>query len=248
MELAGSRTDAIDLVQLGNVQISRATLCGPGAPLFSALADFAPIHGAAELAGLPTNGWRLVSTRSPLGPVGRRATFVAPHGEARDRWVMLGLVLRDGSWWVSQVASDPLQVRPGKAARREGLRLVWCKQPIVGVAGEQLRLLIGLRNISDQQWSTGHGEDGVEPDKLEAIAWLHDSTGRQLPARTAFVTSGPGPTTLINPGDTIMLSAQLMTIDPERLPPGNYQLSALLPSLGLESERGSLHLAARGSR
>jgi hypothetical protein len=156
---------------------------------------------------------------------------------------LIEFVWREEQWRRSVLEPGPVWVRPGKAIRRRSLRLFWYEEPIIGIAGEPLWLRMGLQNVSDQPWTSGDSDGPSSwPDRVHAVAWLLDGDGHGLPARQGFTTSGPGPVTELDPGQTVTLTPQVLTRDVESLPPGEYRLTATLISLNLKSEAGTLRL------
>jgi hypothetical protein len=236
-------------VQLGRVEVSRGVLGESGRDLAELLAAFEPLdltRVGGDLSELPGKGWRVLSDRPGIqGQAGRHVSLAAPHAEDAEGWVMLSLALRDGRWLAS-AHPGPVHARPPKAVRREGLRLLWCEEPVIGIAGEPLCLRVGLRNVSERPWKTYDRVDENFTDHLGVVAWLYDTEGHQLPARDSFLFSWHGGRTIMS-GETVMLLAEVMTTGIEELPPGEYGIRAMLTSVDLRSDPGVLQLVDRDS-
>jgi hypothetical protein len=226
------------LVQLGHVDIDPGSLTGPGTSLIGLLGDRVPdVRAAAEHLGqLPGDGWRSVH-ESVSGHGGRSEVLAAPHPDQADSWVMVNLAERDGSWIVS-VNPGPVRVYPGRAARREGLRLAWPEPVIERPAGGPFDLVINLENTSARVWRNQCD------DHAHVAGWLLDPAGHWIrSARSswiAYARIGLLPT--LRPGQIASLPVTVATADATSLPAGRYGLEAFAVALNLRSEPGVLLL------
>ena len=97
--------------------------------------------------------------------------------------------------------------------------------------------LVRMTNTAGTSWHNG-------PDIVRVLASILDpGTGEPLPAQRYFATTSHDhwPVELAA-GQSLLLLAQIATVEPARLPPGRYGVTALLTALNLRSPVGTLHL------
>jgi hypothetical protein len=232
-----------DLVQLGPVEIPAGVLREGGVALSDLVTQFRPLHFDNRFLALPRTGWRIVHDRraSAEQPI-RQVLLAAPSGRDPNAWVTVGLTQRDGPW-SARIDPTPVTARPGKATRRKGLRLTWGEEPMIGLTGRPLSLQVGLLNASSQVWTNGDANaDRWGYDDLSVVVWLLAPDGTALPANDRFAPAGDRPLIRIGPGEIVMLPARIATTHVQKLPAGDYPLTAVLRSVELESDRGRLRL------
>ncbi|HEY1920566.1 MAG TPA: hypothetical protein VGH27_33775 [Streptosporangiaceae bacterium] len=237
--MRGTDADDLDLVQLGGIDVDPGPLGDPGDTLLSVI-------GARELdreswqeyqhirGQLPASGWRVVSTQPGLDRP--RVVLAAPHPEQPAAWALAYLSEKGGRWFFS-ANPGPVHPRPGRSARRRHLRLDWPSTPVVAPAGEPPVLSVRLTNTGRAPWSNG-------PDVVRVLAWILDpGTSEPLPAERYFATTSSDHRPVeLAAGQSLVLPALIATFEPARLPPGRYELSALLMALNLRSSVGTLLL------
>jgi hypothetical protein len=224
------------IVQVSLWEIDRGALAGPGARLDSLLADrsFDAVTDGWE-DGLPQDGWRAVDVTPAHGKHGRAELLLAPLPEQDDALALVHLIEQDARWTLS-ADRRPVPVYPGKATRRHDLRLGWSRARSARV-GRPLKLSITLRNTSS--WRAWHN---VADDHGPILGWLAHADGQSL-RPGPFGWAGLGhPLPCLRPGDSVTLPVNVVTPDTETLPPGRYQLKAMVMDLGLRAEPGTLIL------
>ena len=108
-----------DPAQVGDVEVDRSVLDGPGEPLEAFLAGRPLGDLPLDWAGrLPSAGWREVGIRSSVtGPP--VPVIAAPTPDYPGGFALISLVERRGKVFPSGDLG-PLPVRPSKAVRRRG--------------------------------------------------------------------------------------------------------------------------------
>lgn len=227
----------LDLLQLGHVEIEPHTLTGPGGALATLLAGLesdvlVPGH---QMDRLPADGWRLVWTRPSRDHRAQSEVLAAPLPGQHGCWALVVLNRRDGRWVVT-ADPGPLQVYPGKAARRQGLVLGWPRPQFRRRAGTPLKLVIKLQNTRQQAWHN------LCDDSAYVAGWLLDPAGQRLQKSPWLGYAPLPPIPTLQAGQTISLPVTLATPDTESLPSGRYGLDAVLVQLNLQSDPGTLLL------
>jgi hypothetical protein len=235
--------DEESLVQLGYVEVDPATLAGPGGGLDGLLAG-SVVDNEPESwpEGFPADGWRVIYTKNGRGrgSAGLVEVFAAPLPEFDGGFAMVSLALgrRDGKLRVG-CDPGPVPVRPGKASRRQGLRLEW-RQPVLRAdAGQPLELTVDLVNRSWRRWHN------VADDSTVVVGWLLDPEGNRVRENGHF-HFGVGRRELLRclgPGRHQELSVRILTPEIQTVPLGTYGLEAMLADLNLRSEEATLTLA-----
>jgi len=233
-----------ETAQLLHVGVARKLLDSPGDNLEDLLAGFSPVRREGEFEGFPQEGWRIIG-ETHVGQADM-VVLAAPASDDQARWYLISLRRIDGDWLLMPQGNGPVRVRPGKAARRQGLSLGWADDPVVRLAGAPLDLRVVLRNGSDQTWIADVAEDPANlPDRLTVFAWVLDQDGRRLPSRTSSYWARVLSPTYLRPGETIEIAADVMTHDTDQLSPGSYGLEAILTSVNLQSAPGRLEVRAK---
>jgi hypothetical protein len=80
--------------------------------------------------------------------------------------------------------AEPVAAHPGKAMRRQNLRLLWRDPVLHARAGQPLRLAIDLANTSWQRWHI------VADDGELVMGWLLDPAGNRVRARNGPFSYG----------------------------------------------------------
>jgi hypothetical protein len=228
------------MVQLWHLEVSPDLLGEDGIGLDEILLPFEGLD-TRLFAGLPQSGWRVLSEREASSGEGARVELAAPHQDDLEGWVMAGLRQQDGQW-IASIHSGPVLARPGQAARRQNLRLIWQVSPAIAIQGQPVHLKVQVLNVGKRPWSNGSGGSQFIADTLEAMAWISDSEGTRLPSRRSLVSAHHDTEIVIQPGKAVMPPVQVMTLDSDRLPAGSYHLEAVLTSLNLRSDVGLLQI------
>lgn len=234
--MMGKALDDLTLVQVGWWDVAPSTLQGPGASLDSLVAgrNVVLANEHAERVWerlLVTPGWRLLA-EDDRGL--ERAVFAAPDESKPGTWLLVVLNNRGDEWRFSRPMASQA-VRPGRAARRQNLALVWPEREFYCAAGESPDLTVSLVNRGSDDWTVGD-------DELFVVAWLRDSiSGDVLPSEKweAHGRAGRFQDTL-RPGSEVQLPVRLLTLRVDELPLGEYTIEAILSSLNLHSEPGRL--------
>jgi hypothetical protein len=231
------------LVQLGYVEVDPATLAGPGGGLDALVAgrvvDNEPDRWPEDF---PADGWRVIYTRNGRGSGSRNLVevFAAPLPEFDGGFAMVSLALgrRDGKLRVG-CDPGPVPVHPGKASRRQGLRLEWPKPVLRTNAGQSLELTVDLVNRSWRRWHN------VADDSTVVVGWLLDAEGNRVRENGHF-RFGIGHRELLRcleAGRHQELTVRILTPEIQTVPPGTYGLEAMLADLNLRSDEATLTLA-----
>lgn len=232
--------DGLDRVQLGHVDVDPDVLNLPGSSLrelMSSGRDWDVQVPEAVWDELPGSGWRRIRSRADTVGSGRSEQLAAPHPDVAGAWVLINLAERAGRWIVS-ADPGPVEVAPGRASRRRGLRLTWptgeiCACSVADITG----LTIELHNELGSVWKPGPRDGGA------VFAWLSEEDGTALPACPWFAHGGGGSDLTLQPAAVLVLPVTAIAVPDAEPPPGTYQLTALLTSLNLRSDITHVHIS-----
>lgn len=230
-----------ELIDLEGLEVPQRLLELPGGPLPETWAglplqvevgsEFLPIETA-----LPDSGWRqLAGAGEGLENDPKWGTVIAaPTGDGTGRWLLMHLSKTDLGWkgWLPW-ATTP---RPGRSARRRGLRLSWPTRPLNLTTSELLELTVTLR----RDGGAALAWDG--DDRLDVVGRVKDeTTGESLPFDPWQAFSGTGDQ-LHPDAVSVDLPIRWLTNNVAQLDPGEYQLVATIAALNLKTEPCRLSL------
>ncbi len=229
-----------DLVTLGFVDVRVALLAAPGRALSDVL-DPRPLDDSVSaelLESMPTQGWRQVAEIAPPGRARASRIFAAPSAEDPSGWALLNLAVRDDRWLVNG-DPGPVYPRPGQASRRAGLSLRWPGPDRPGAVQPLGRASVELVNTATEPWLAD------SEDSSYVHGWLLDAEGRRM--RSSWIAYPPGRALPhLDPGEVVRLPVEFGHGD--RIPAaGQYGATAVLVSLDLWSDRGSIRVRQPGA-
>lgn len=224
-----------DLIDLDGLEVRQRLLELPGGPLPATWTGL-PLQveiGSEFLNGeasVPDWGWRqLAGTGDGLENDPKWGTVIAaPTGDGTGRWLLMHLSKTDLGWkgWLPWAVTP----RPGQSARRRGLRISWPSSWLDVTTPELLGLTVTLRRDG------GGALTWDADDRLDVVGWVKDATtGESLPFDPWQAFSGTGDQ-LSAETVSIDLTVIWLTNDVGRLAPGEYQVTATIASLNLETE------------
>lgn len=216
--LVGSETHEYSLEILEAPGEPGSSLEAPGA---DALREYLASPDARHA---PADGWRVIAT-SP-GAV----LFAAPHDPAEARWWIVGFEDEGGLW--RRVETEIVEQQPTPAQRGHGLDLRWDGELVLedGTWNAPLRLV--------------NGQASAWVDSGEFLAEAHTfdpATEQEIgPGAPAIIGTGWEAHELPPSGQATIPLALGGNVDSLR--PGNYDVVACVPSLGLASPVSSLRV------
>ena len=218
-------------LSLGFEDVNASDLLSVGSP-WQALAPAEVARSLdAEVARLmPTEGWREVRTFDTAQAPFRRRVFAAPH---ESGWALIHLAETDDGTILSG-DPGPYFARPGRASRREGLRLRW--SPVTRCRAAELnQLTVTLVNVADRPWA-------ADPlDSPYVHGFLLDEHGQHMsPGWFAYSPDGSLPDSL-GPSEAATLPVDFGP-DVAGVEPGVYGVQAVLTGLGLSTAAHTLEV------
>jgi hypothetical protein len=227
-----------DLVQVGDVEVDPVFLAGPGETLSSLLAgrDIDGLPGGKCPKGLPADGWRVIRAWPERGALGRSEVLAAPVDGYRDAFAVITLYERNGKL-VASYDANPVAAHPGKAIRRQDLRLQWRDQVLRARARQPLNLTIDLVNTSWRPWHN------VADDGQFVMGWLLDPDGNRVRAGPFSYSRSHQNLPCLRSDELVKLPVHIVIPDAATLPAGSYGLAATLQDLDLRSDRATLILS-----
>lgn len=224
-----------DLIDLDGLEVPPRLLELPG-DLLPATWTGLPLHiemGSEFLNGeaaVPDRGWRqLAGTGDGLENDPKWGIIIAaPTGDGTGRWLLTHLSKTDLGWkgWLPWAITP----RPGQSARRRGLRISWPSSWLELTTSELLGLTVTLRR--DGGGALAWDAD----DRLDVVGWVKDATtGESLLFNPWQAFSGTGDKLPVE-ATSIELPVRWLTNGVERLPPGEYQVTATIASLNVKTE------------
>jgi len=141
------------------------------------------------------------------------------------------------------VVSNPGPLHPiaGLAARRERLKLRWPSAALVFRSGSVPDLHVLLCNISDGPLG-GPNDKTYSQDGGQVVAFVLNEAGEPLPHALGINRGMPLAIPRLAPDEQVELPALLITRNVSVLPPGNYGVKAVLPTMELWSNVARLTL------
>ncbi|MEN5072972.1 hypothetical protein ABE437_04075 [Isoptericola cucumis] len=198
-------------------------MTAPGRDLRELLAELGVPDPATTSGGLPSDGWRELSSPSP-GTV----VLGSPVNDDATRW-WTGLVSRGArdaqAGW--RARDDAVALRPSRAERGQGLRLRWAG-PTRSTPDLDI-LAVDVVNDGPDRWLPQQGENFV------ALGFL-----RPVNEGCGAVSFGyhPGQRTAVplDPGEYARGAVTIGASEWARVAPGRHHVHALIPALDLGSD------------
>ena len=223
------RSDPLSWVALDSWDVDPADLVAPGRPWADVIPTDVDNRIDNSIGPLPTQGWREVMILPPDPAAMPGRLFVAPDG---DGWAVAYLSPPLGEGKPILSAGPAVSLRPGKPARRQGLRLTWPTGVEVR-ASELQGLQITLTNAGDVAWV-------ADPqDTQYAHGWLLDRHGHRIGSSTIYYGGTHHAIDELAPGEGLPLPVSFGP-DPQLTAPGVYQVQAVMPALNLWSPRSNI--------
>jgi len=224
-------------VQLGSFEIEGAALEVEGVDLRTAFRDFEPLQPDHLVADgrLPAGGWRIVGQLGPASGDPAQVAIAAPFPDEQGSWALVVFAHEPLGWRRVVSHPGPLYPTPGRAERRARLTLSWPHASLIFPSGSTPEIHVSLRNVSHQPVG-GPDDKDYSDDDQHVLAFLLDRSGAPLPHATGINRGTPLSIPRLRPGEEADLPALLVTSIIETLPPGDYGVKAVLPTMELWSD------------
>lgn len=237
------------VLALGDVEIDRTALGVAGRSLAEAVAEVTRADAVRwvltqdQALRVPARGWRPVHTQpTQVLPVGDGYTvhalvrLAAPHPTQPGTWVLARVQAQPDGTWVVALDDQPHRPGPSRAVRRAGLLLRWPDTPLEIAAGTVPELTVELVNTTDQPWSVSTKDHASVDGKVQQPGSTEDPTYGWF----AYTPLNLVPN--LAPGEVAVLPVTFSARAVRPLPPGPYEMTAVLSSLGLRTTTRALRV------